>query len=102
MKWFDGSSTATSIRVLPFSGHPNSITIDVLAGYDTWLDFTYIGPETGAFSTPYNTFAEGRDNVAWGGLLHIKAGQTNATVTDLGKPMTLQAFGGIVTIGHLP
>lgn len=106
LKWFDGSSTATRIRVLPFAAGAASITIEVLANYETWVNFSYLGlpflPETGGFDTPYNSFAEGIANVGYDGRMRIKAGQTNATVTDLGKPMTLEAFGGIVTIGHLP
>ncbi len=34
--------------------------------------------------------------------MRIKAGQTDATVTNLDKPMTIEAFGGAVTIGRFP
>ena len=104
LKWFDGSQTATRIRVLPFPAGATSITVEILADYETWLDFSYLGrpilPETGGFNTPYNSLPEGIANVGYDGRLYIKAGQTNATVTNLEKPMTLQAFGGAATIGQ--
>ena len=106
LKWFDGSQTATRIRVLPFPAGATSITVEIRADYETWLDFSYFGqpflPETGSFNAPYNSLPEGIANVAFDGRLIIKAGQTNATVTNLDKPMTLQAFGGTATIGRFP
>ena len=68
------------------------------------MDFSYLGqpflPETGDFSTPYNSFAEGIANVGYGGRMRIKAGQTSATVANLAKPMAIESYGGPVTIGQ--
>jgi M6 family metalloprotease-like protein len=106
LKWFDGSATSTRIHVLPFAAGATSITVEILAEYDTWTDFSYLGlpfvPETGGFNTPYNSFAEGTANVGYGGRLRIKASQTNETIANLDKQMTVEAFGGTVTIGHFP
>jgi len=106
LKWFDGSPTGTRIRVLPFAPGATSITVEILPERDCWVDFSYAGqpsqPETGDFSTPFNSLAEGIANVGYGGRLRIKAGRTAATVKDLGKPMFLEAFGGPVTIGRTP
>lgn len=106
LKWFDGSSASTRLRVLPFSAGATSITVDILVESESWVDFNYLGqpslPETGGFSTPFNTFAEGVSQVGYGGHLRIKAGQTTATVTGLSKPMSIEAFGGPVTIGRFP
>lgn len=70
----------------------------------SWVHFAYPGlpllQENGSFYEPFNTFEEGTTNVASGSVLWIKAGTTNATVTNLGKPMTIRAYGGPVTIGQ--
>ena len=106
LQWFDGSTTATRIRILPFPVGAGSITVEVLSSYESWVDFNYPGlpllPETGDFSTPYNSFAEGIARLSYGGLMRIKAGQTPETVNNLDKPMVVEAFGGAVTLGIFP
>ncbi|MEW6741770.1 MAG: calcium-binding protein [Planctomycetota bacterium] len=64
-----------------------------------WVDFTYVGTETGCFDSPYNTLAEGIAAVLSGGTLMIKTGSTSETPT-VTKAMTLEAYGGAVTIGQ--
>jgi hypothetical protein len=53
----------------------------------------------GSFIFPYNTFAHGANAIGSRGVLWIKAGHKNESVTNLNKPMTIQAYGGPVTIG---
>jgi hypothetical protein len=73
----------------------------VYAGLDQviWADFTYSGIESGTFSKPYNTLAEGVNAVTSGGTLRIKAGASAVTPT-LAKVMRIEAHGGSVTIGQ--
>jgi hypothetical protein len=72
----------------------------VLLNAPTWVDFNYTGsPELGRFSFPYNTLAEGRDNVPVGGTVVIKSGISHETMS-VSKAMTLVSFGGEATIGQ--
>jgi hypothetical protein len=64
-----------------------------------WVDFPYTGQELGTFTAPFNTLAEGMASVSTGGALKIKAG-TSAERPTLSKPMTISAYGGLVTIGR--
>jgi hypothetical protein len=70
-----------------------------LGGANTWVDFSYVGPEDGSFEYPFNTLAEGVAAVSPGGTLWIMAGTSSETAT-ISMPMTIKAYGGIVTIGQ--
>ena len=100
LKWFDGTTTSTRIHILPFAAGASTITVDILAEYDTWVDFSYVGPEDGTFAHPFNTFAEGVSNVGYGGNLWMKPGQKAETISNLAKPMTIRSLGGAATIGQ--
>lgn len=68
-----------------------------------WVDFNYAGlpslPETGDYYTPYNTLAEAVNAAPAGCTLNLKAGSHAETLT-ISKPLQLQAYNGLVTIGH--
>jgi hypothetical protein len=67
---------------------------------EIWVDFNAPGIfANGSFDLPYKTFAQGTTAVGSGGVLWIKAGHRNEIVTNLNKPMTIQAYGGPATIG---
>jgi hypothetical protein len=99
LKWLDGTTTATKLFVRPFSPGDSFITIEWITDGDVWVDFLYAGTESGSFTQPFNTFAEGKVAVPHGGTLHIKSGTTNET-TSVSKRMKIQAYGGPVTIGR--
>ena len=99
LRWYDGSQTSVSIRVRPFTVGSQAITIEILSESDTWVDFAYGGTETGTFSQPYNTFAEGTANVGYGGTVNIKTGVSSERLR-VTKAMSVQASGGPVTIGR--
>lgn len=99
LRWFDGTETPTRIHVRPFSSGDASITVEWLSELDTWVDFNYGGSENGSFNNPFNTLAEGTNAVSYGGYLHIKTGSSPETAT-IKKPMTIQAYHGVVTIGR--
>jgi subtilisin family serine protease len=64
-----------------------------------WVDFTYSGsPELGAFSSPFNTLAEGIAAVPSYGTVMFKPGSSTERMT-ISKPMTLKSPGGSATIG---
>lgn len=99
--WADGTPTQTRFVVRPFNPGDGSITIEVIAEGDTWVDFQYPGApfftENGKFSTPFNTFYEGVTNVGFGGVLNIKAG-TSIAPGPVTKRMTLKSYGGTSTV----
>jgi len=66
--------------------------------FGTWVDFAYIGTETGSSSQPFNTLAEGIAAVPSGGALLVRAGTSSETPT-ISKPLTINAEGGAVTVG---
>ena len=65
-----------------------------------WLDSSYSDlPQTGAFFTPWRTFADARNGLPVAGTLWIAPG--NYTVgSTLGTAMTLEAPLGAVTLGN--
>jgi hypothetical protein len=67
--------------------------------HETWVDFSYVGIETGAFDTPFNTLGEGVNVTPEGSVVKIKTGSTLETPT-ISKRLSVQAFGGPVTIGQ--
>ncbi len=99
LRWFDGTLSGTRIYIHPFAANSDQITIDVLANYDTWVDFPYTGAEEGTFQRPYNTFHEGVDVLYPGGTLHVKSG-TSLETGRVTKSMKIEAYGGPVTIGR--
>jgi len=105
LAWADGTESRTRFLVRAFNIGDPTITIEVFAAEDTWVDFAYPGvpssPETGAFTTPFNTVDEGVGAVSWGGILHFKAGSTPVR-PKITKPMTLEAYNGPVIIGWSP
>ena len=78
-------------------------SLPVTLNAPTWVDYNYLGlpgfPENGSSTAPYNTLAEGRDHVALGATIAIKAGVSSETLT-INKSMTIVAVGGDVTIGQ--
>jgi hypothetical protein len=105
LRWLDGTQTTrTRLNVHPFDTGDGSITYYWLTESDTWVDFAYTGStENGSINQPYNTLFEGALGTTWGGILRIKAGsgtgEGNAPIS-IGKPITLTAVGGPVTIGR--
>ncbi|MFO0837956.1 MAG: DUF6605 domain-containing protein [Phycisphaerae bacterium] len=63
----------------------------------TWVDFTYAGTETGGFTQPFNTLAEGVAAAA-GGTVRIKAGVSSERLT-LWQPALLTAWNGSALVG---
>jgi hypothetical protein len=70
-----------------------------VSGPRTWVHFAYFGVENGSFAQPFNTVPEGVSAVPSGANLIFKAGSSNWT-GSINKAMTLQPFGGEVTIGQ--
>jgi hypothetical protein len=64
-----------------------------------WVDFSWNGPEIGSYGWPYNTLAEAVAAASGGETVFIKAGSSAETIT-INKPLTLRAFGGVVTVGQ--
>lgn len=100
LKWNDGTFTATTLHVRPFSAGAASITVEVRTARDTWVDFAFVPPpaENGTFGAPYNTLAEGVSFAPWWGAVFFKPGVTSER-GRLDKPLSLQAPLGPVTLG---
>ena len=97
--WLDGTPTQSRIRVHPFNVGDDQITVEVLSEEETWVDFNYVGTESGRFNFPYRTLGKGVTNAAWGGILNFKPGSSSETQTIV-KPLTFKAPLGTVTIGQ--
>ena len=111
-----GSGDGTvNYNVLPYSGtsprtgtlttEGSILTVTQTGDVDpdaVWVDFTYNGTEDGSFDRPFNTLAEGIENVNEGGEIIIKSGITNETfegINKITKPMTIKSYNGMATIG---
>ena len=70
---------------------------------ETWVDFAWPGfpifPETGDFSTPFNTLAEGVSAAPAGSIVQIKTGSRYEPI-HLGKKLYVRAYGGPAVIGR--
>jgi hypothetical protein len=99
LRWYDGTPTGVRIAVRPFNEGAQSITIEILSEYDTWVDFNYTGTEDGTFGQPWNTFAEGVAAAGHGGTIHVKTGRS-AETARVTKHLFIQAYNGPVTIGR--
>ncbi|MCI0540027.1 MAG: hypothetical protein L0Z50_32880 [Verrucomicrobiales bacterium] len=68
-----------------------------------WVDFNYAGSasvrETGEFYEPFNTLSEAVNAAAPGCTLLLKTGARAESLT-ISKPLTLEAYNGLVTIGR--
>ena len=70
-----------------------------------WVQFNYVGTESGTFTQPFNTVVEGTSavpvrppNFPYLPRLRIKAG-TTLEKPSFEKPMRVEEFGGAVTLG---
>jgi M6 family metalloprotease-like protein len=99
LRWYDGTESPTRLAVLPGEPYADSLSVEIRANYDVWVDFAYTGTEDGTFAHPYNTFSDGASVVWPTGTLHLKAGSSpeRPRVT---KPMKLEAHGGPVMLGR--
>jgi hypothetical protein len=103
---FDGQATgvpdaAENARVI---NNTASLIANYRPGSVTWVDFFYGGmeqglPERGRLTQPYYTVTEGIAAAPIGSIVRIKSSNRLET-GDFIKPVTLQAFGGPVTIGR--
>ena len=70
---------------------------------ETWVDFAWPGfpifPETGDFSMPFNTLAEGVNAAPAGSIVRIKSGSRNEPIY-IGKKLYVRAYGGPAVIGR--
>ncbi|MCX6924224.1 MAG: S8 family serine peptidase [Verrucomicrobia bacterium] len=65
----------------------------------TWVNFTATGYQDGSFVFPFQNLSSSLDVVPAGGTLNIFSGATDWTGT-INQPVTIQAYGGTVTVGH--
>jgi hypothetical protein len=80
----------------------NGIASDPVSFYGpVWVDFNYTGSlQLGTFTFPYKKLASGISNVASGGIINIKPGDSTETFTNINKPMQIRAVGGSASVGH--
>lgn len=64
-----------------------------------WVNFAYAGTEVGTQAQPFNTVAEAIDCVIAGGTIYLNAG-TSGEMFSTNKPLSIQAFGGLVHVGQ--
>lgn len=67
-----------------------------------WVDFAFVGSETGLEANPYTSLQDALDNVVDGGTIAIKGDTATSTTSETltsGKAVTITAVNGAVTIG---
>ncbi len=66
-----------------------------------WVDFNFGGsPNSGTFTFPFRTFAQGVSAVSSGGTIWLKTPGHSAETMFVNKPMTVNAYSGAATIGQ--
>jgi hypothetical protein len=112
--FYEGSITCKQvIDTIPGVGHSNNdmFTSDcgVFSLFDygscvseprpcTWVEFNYVGTETGSFDFPFNTLVEGVNSAGAGEEVMIKAGTSSETLLIL-KHILLRSWNGTAKIG---
>jgi hypothetical protein len=71
-----------------------------IPGGGVWVDFSVAGPGVGTFGNPFNTLAQGINNVPTGGTVVIKGPSSTPATLIISKPLILSALGGQVVIGQ--
>lgn len=105
---YDGARNAI-VRYGGLTANDNGISIYVpetwlLAVQETWVNFAYAGlpafPETGDFSTPFNTMQEAVDAARGGGSIVKGLTGNHRESLTINKGLRIEAVGGPVTIGR--
>jgi hypothetical protein len=66
-----------------------------------WVDFHYTGAvQSGTYTLPYKTLAQGVSAVPAGGTIKIKTSGTSSETMTISKAMSILAVGGSATIGR--
>jgi hypothetical protein len=80
----------------------NGIASDPVTFYGpVWVDFNSGDPtQIGSFDFPYHTLAQGISAVPTGGTISIKTAGHSPELMTISKPMSIVAFGGLVTLGQ--
>jgi M6 family metalloprotease-like protein len=102
LAWRPNIPSAARIYVHPFDPGDDYITIDILVSKDTYVDFaSTVQPESGSYTHPYNTLAEGVAAASWGSTIQIKGGGHSAEKIQISKATKLTTYGtGSVTLGR--
>ena len=96
--WWDGSPSLVFIENVSASGGSMTFGFRHIPG--TWVNFEYSGGwGFGTWEMPFNTLAEGVLYAPEYGNLWVVAGSSAERLT-LDKPLTIRAYGGMVTIGR--
>jgi hypothetical protein len=108
-----GSTILTTEVAMPPTMPPGSCSMAVIANGiasdpvtifgPVWVDFNYVGTQTGTYQFPWETLASGVSAVVSGGTISINASVqpsvSHETMT-ISKPMTIVSVSGPSTIGH--
>ncbi len=102
---FDGQPTGMAVGQPNEASNAQTInnTASTIANFRrsvVWVDFAYTGSsETGCFAQPYKTMAPAVVAVPAGGIVRVKTGSRQETLS-IDKAMKIEAFGGPATIGQ--
>lgn len=86
-------------HVAPFSDGAASVTLSWKHIDWVWVDFAHSGVESGTFTEPFNTLAEGVAATPSGGTVCIKGGNTPET-PGITKQVRIMSYGGDAAIGR--
>ena len=104
LRWNDGTDSPVRVRTRPFQTTDNGIFVEVLTDTPdnaTWVDFAFVSvTQLGTFDFPFNNLPAGVAAVGYRGLMKIKTGSGNPTPITITKAMTIEAYGGPVTLGR--
>lgn len=92
------ASPYTGVQVDQLSQPGVTMSARVTATAYSWVDFLYVGGGDGSFEHPFNSVQAGVVAAPSRGVLMIRSGTTPETIT-ISKPLTIGAWGGMVTIG---
>jgi hypothetical protein len=65
----------------------------------TWVDFSYVGTQTGTFSLPFSTLVAGTNAAAPGTVVFVRGGFNSSERPTLVKPLTITTVRGSTRIG---
>lgn len=84
----------------PSGSRPITVAEQNLCPLQTvWVNFGYAGTEVGTQAQPLNTVSEAIACASVGGTIYVNAG-TSGEMLSTNKPVSIQAFGGLVHVGQ--
>ncbi len=99
LSWTDGTVLNTRLNPIARINGGRELVFEWITASDTFVDFSYHGPEAGTFAQPFAALARAVNAASHGGTLKFKTAGNDRGAITIAKRLDLSAQGGPVTLG---